>query len=177
VTDKIGDALKLMIGARTEWEETPALHFLYSDGPTVQPGRSAIPEESWAGVAPAQLLYAVSRVMRRTPGMFSAVASPHLAGVAFRTEAWFVFEDMADTGAASAAITAAEQGLVHAHPNRVEHRIVVAVTTDGRRYIATQTRGDEDTIEVIRLGPDDLAGGDVLDALTAMIASIRAGKN
>ncbi len=164
---EICNALRAVLRARTAWDEEPALCVMYLEGREVRLS-PILPEGSWPGGAPGQVLAAMARIFGTLadPAIIAALAPETICGMAFRSEMW---------GLAGPAATAALSRNVRPsqHPDRVDQRVVWAVDLGGTHYTAVQDRGKKE----ITANKVDAPHGTVPEALEKMVRTITAGVN
>lgn len=170
----ICQALEGLLWSRTDWDEAPALLFLYRDGGTVRiSGTSIIPSFAWAE-RPPETLWEFAAVLEEAPdGTLGALAPGYFAGVVFRFEGWGVTLPKNDPAAAYLAQRMQQARQLDQHPDRVEERCAWAVTRDGTHYMAKQPRGGDAAAQKV----DGKIKGLIPSSLTRMIRALSAGVN
>lgn len=135
------DALAAEVTARTEWDEPPALCFLYLHDGKCHVRPLDVPGRYWAAAPPSRVLAAIADGLGEFPGLLQRAAPEGLHGAAFRCEMWEVRGDPADTAALARAEAMAGERRLYQHPGRVEVRSMWAVDRGGASYDATVERG------------------------------------
>lgn len=161
VADRIMDTLVAEVKSRTEWDEAPALYFLYLEAGQCRASALPLPDEIWAIDAPPRVLAQLADGAGELSGLLSAVAPEGLHGAAFRCEAWVVEAGTPGTERYS-EVTAASMGRrLDTHPDRVESRCMYGVDRAGNTYSATQARGEADVKQSVsyrKPGRPDFSG-------------------
>jgi hypothetical protein len=142
VADLIMDTLVAEVKSRTEWDEPPALFFLYLEGGRCRASALPVPDEIWAMDAPPRVLAGLADGAGEFSGLLSAVAPEGLHGAAFRCEAWAVTGGKPGSGSDRELRAASRARRLHVHPDRVESRCMYGVDRAGTTYSAMLARGE-----------------------------------
>ena len=173
--DSILSALRRALEQRTEWDEEPALYFLYMDGLGARLSQAAVPYGAWRG-RPPEALEEMSYALQNGAGELRPAAPKSLYGMAFRCEAYYaVANERTNPGSGRRLEEDARARRISQRPDRVEIRFIQAVDRDGTVYYVSQRR---DTGEVSSdvIPADDAegaqVGGTVPEALDRMVAAL-----
>jgi hypothetical protein len=183
VAEKILAALAAEVSARTEWDEPPALYFLYVEGGKARISQAAVPEFLWSADAPPRVLARIADSLGEFSGLLSAVAPEGLHGAAFRCEAWVVDAGKPGTERRSEVSIEAMAKRLDRHPDRVESRCMYAVDRAGATYSAVQAKGSAEvkrSVSYRKPGNPDFSGiiPDALDRfVTAMLGVEMPGRS
>lgn len=164
-------AVRRHVKARPHWDEPPELSMIRYAGGRAQLRPVPVPDADWARQDRVtdlleRLAHAISR---GGADQIRAAGGPpaDLAGAAFRTEAWMV------AGGGDEVLAAARRRQLHAHPGRVEVRMMTAVDRAGLTYEVTQERlSGRVNAEVFRRADDRLTRGRVPGALDRIVAAL-----
>jgi hypothetical protein len=142
------EAMEAELRARASWNEHAAVYYVLGGGEAVELRDFGLPDILWSAAGdPVLLLESLvsftSAYRRGHPGEPQPVVPESTSGVAFRTEAWMLASDAELPQDEVMAVGG--HGLIHAHPQRVEIRNMIAVLRDGTFHTALQRR---DTGEV-----------------------------
>lgn len=170
LAEEIAAALSAEIAGRTEWDEPPALYFLYVEDGAVTLRRQPYPDEWWSRGRPPEVLEAMSQIIEAHFGPLSAALPESLYAVAFFCETWLVQEPPPGTAERSELESDAWAHRIHTRPDRVETRSMWAVDRNGTRYQVVLRR-DIDT------EPQKVTGsrGDIPESLNRMVRSLTPG--
>ena len=170
MSSTVTGALTAMLSERAEWDEAPALLFLYRDsGGYRYSDASLISDSDWDCRPPVTLhRFAVMTEMPDVGRMLSAVAPHNLAGAVFRCESWAVTQRKGDV------MSPEWRGHLHEHPDRVETRTAFAVMCDGSMWAASQQRGS-DQVTAERL--DGETTGLIPESLHRIVRALTSGVN
>ncbi len=141
VADQVMDTLVAEIEKRDEWDEPPALFFLYLEGGKCRASALPVPDAIWATDAPPRVLARMADGLGEFPGLLSSVAPEGLHGAAFRCEAWAVSGGKPGSRREREVTAASRARQLHVHPDRVESRCMYAVDRAGITYSAMLARG------------------------------------
>lgn len=140
VADRVLDALAAEVTARTEWDEAPALCFLYLHEGKCHVRPISIPDSLWASDAPPRILEGIADCLGEFSWLFQPAAPGELHGAAFRCEMWEVRGDPADAAGFARAEADARARRLYTRPDRVETRSIWAVDRAGITYDVTIER-------------------------------------
>ena len=177
VADQVMDALVAEVKSRTEWDEAPALFFLYLEGGRCRPSPLPLPGEIWAMDAPPRVLARLAGGSREFSGLLQAAAPEGLFGAAFRCEAWAVTGGKPGSERDREVTAASRARRLHVHPDRVESRCMYAVDRAGTTYAAMVARGEarvKRSVSYRKPGRPDFAGiiPDALDRLVTAVLGV-----
>jgi hypothetical protein len=177
VADQVLAALAAEVGSRTEWDEPPALYFLYLDGGKARISQASVPEFLWSADAPPRVLARIADSLGEFSGLLSAVAPEGLHGAAFRCEAWVVDAGKPGTERRSEVSAEAMAKRLDVHPDRVESRCMYAVDRAGATYSVTQAKGDPEvkrSVSYRKPGSPDFTGiiPNALDRLVTALLGV-----
>jgi hypothetical protein len=146
IADVIADALVAEVKKHTEWDEPPALCFVYVEGGRGRVSELPLPEAIWSVDRPPLVLARCAEALGggRVSDLLQRVALEGLHGAAFRCEAWEVDGGRPGTAQRSEAMAEQHAGRLHLHPGRREIRSLYAVDRAGITYAAVQRRGEEE---------------------------------
>lgn len=170
----IARTLAAKLRARTAWDEPPCLYVIRLRAGQYRLQPLPIPVAVWAAGRPPDVLEEIAfaaGIAARIPG---ARRRHHdVYGTAFRFEGWGV--DMRNLDAAqrrqAEADSAAHQ--IHARPDRVEYRLLLAADRTGTTYAARQQRGQAQVLtDVLPPGSALRQDGTVPAALRQMTAAL-----
>lgn len=156
--EELKDKLTADLGARTEWDERPALFTLHkASGQGVRLVQVPIPEQLWTtfGHPPTAVVMVAAGALRmpRNPDgshMLVFPGSGPLIGAAFRYEAYAITKESDHPVVQEAARRREAGGSVPPFrqiPGRIEQRCLTAVDLDGGRYMASSDRIDGSRLE------------------------------
>jgi hypothetical protein len=144
VADLVMDSLAAEVKSRTEWDEPPALFFLYLEGGRCRARPLPVPDFMWEIDAPPRVLSRMADGLGEVGGLLASVAPEGLHGAAFRCEAWAVDAGMPGTERRSEVSAASMARQLHVHPDRVESRCMYAVDRAGITYSAMRAKGSDE---------------------------------
>lgn len=146
IADEIADALVTEVRHRREWDEPPALCFLYVKGGRAGIREVPLPDVIWSAGRPPLILARLAAVSGSEPvsSLLRNAAPEDLYGAAFRCEAWEVIGGEPGTADWSETMADAQAHRLHLRADRREIRSIFAVDRAGVTYIAVQGRGDDD---------------------------------
>lgn len=177
--DSILGALTRAVTSRTEWDEEPALYFLYADAFGARLSQAAVPYGAWSRGRPPEVLEEMSYVLQAgaaEDGSTLAILRPEsLYGMAFRSEAYFaVANERTDPGSGERLVADARARRISQRPDRVEIRFIQAVDRDGTFYYVHQRRDSGEIASDVSPGGGDgpQVGGTVPEALMRMAAAL-----
>lgn len=172
-------ALTRAVTSRTEWDEEPALYFLYADGSGARLSQAAVPYGSWSRGRPPQVLEEISYILQEAAAedvaTLVSLRPESLYGMAFRSEAYYATaNERTDPGSGERLEADALARRISERPDRVEIRFIQAVGQDGTFYYVQQRRDNgEVTSEVFPDGGDGpQVGGTVPEALMRITAAL-----
>lgn len=171
------DALDAEI-ALDEWDMPPHLHLLFTRTTTGEPVMMPlpIPEDVWERFAPYQVLGISAELITKAPMMDLEEGVLDILGLAFFCEGWALKAKNTDEEATRAVQEYAEHHSIADHPDRIEVKMVSAVTPDGMRYFSTYERGDTEAMEMVVQHKDDTGkkqiDGRIFEALEALIEGL-----
>lgn len=176
MTDGILDAMAAELERRQEWDEAPALYFLYDNPDGLHLSQLDIPADRWALDRPPEVLRWLAERLASSGGFLSALAPQGLCAVAFRFEAWTVAGPAADPLLRATAELDAHDHVLHLRPDRVEARMMMAAGQDGTIYQVVHCR-DGQVVPRLSSGPlgeggSGTFGGSVPQSLSMIIAAI-----
>jgi hypothetical protein len=149
IAELVMDTLVAEVKSRTEWDEAPALYFLYLEDGKCRASALPLPDALWAVDAPPRVLARLAEGAGDFSALLSSVAPEGLHGAAFRCEAWVVEAGKPGTERYSEAVAASMGRRLDSHPERVESRCMYAVDRAGATFSATQARGDGEVRESV----------------------------
>lgn len=161
-------ALEAALRARTKWDESPGLYFLkHQDGCVEVSDRELF--DRWPP-HPPDALPLIAEAMEDTGFLAAAFTAPHnFIGMAFRCESWAVFTPGPEIPPGVRKMMEARK--LHTHPDRVECRVIWAVTRSGRHYFASQKRGSDQ----IEKGATENREGTIPESLDRMVRALLTG--
>lgn len=161
-------ALVAAIGARTAWDEPPALYTVHRGPGACHLRPLNIRADSWSGRRPHEVILGFALTIPAAP---SPAASPDLIGLALRCEAWTLLaKDMtADQRSRTAAGHFFRPSL---EPNRAEVRVIYGVDTAGTAYHLQQLRGGKPQLVICPPGGEAAVAGEVPCALRGLLAAM-----
>jgi hypothetical protein len=177
VADRIMDTLVAEVKSRTDWDEPPALYFLYLEGGESRASALPLPDVIWTMDAPPRVLSRLADGAGEFSGLLSSVAPEGLHGAAFRCEAWVVEAGKPGTERYSEATAASMARRLDTHPDRVESRCMYGVDRAGTTYSATQARGQDEVRQSVsyrKPGRPDFSGiiPNALDRLVMAVLEV-----
>lgn len=177
--DSIVGALRRAVTERTEWDEEPALYFLYADASGARLSQACVPRGAWSRGRPPEVLEEMSYVLQEAAadeaGVLGSLRWESLYGVAFRCEAYFaIANERTDPGSGGRLEADAAARRISERPDRVEIRFIQAVDRDGTFYFVQQRRDNgEVTSDVFPAdGDGPQVSGTVPEALNRMAAAL-----
>lgn len=171
----LADACAELIRSRTKWDEGPAIYFVYREGTGILLRN--------LGIRPRVLLRldrAGDRI-RAAANMihpYAELAPENLVGAAYRDEGWLVYSHISDVAGTDQLKAAANARQIHAHPSRIECRLVSAATApEYAPIMLMQDRGEQ---KVTLTGPvpgadTEKIEGDVPDAIAVLARALIEG--
>jgi len=161
--ERVIPVLMAELASRTDWDESPDLLFMCDGDETHHPGQLELhplgvaPEFWMMAPHPLDMLDALVRGMAAYdslpdysefgfPKPPPPVLPPTFAGLVFRFEAWGIDPEVAgspDPAVRERIRRAAAEHDLHAQPERVESRQILACSSTGEFYWAQQQRGHE----------------------------------
>jgi hypothetical protein len=139
VADLVVGALVAEVESRADWDEPPAVYFMYLHEGKCHVSALEVPVSYWRAGPPARVLRALAEGLGEFSGLMQALAPGELHGAAFRCEMWEVRTPEGGEGLAEAE-AAADARELYAHPGRVEVRSMWAVDRAGITYNAVLDR-------------------------------------
>lgn len=165
------DAMAAELGQRREWGEPPALYFAFDGEDGLHLVRLPVPDDAWAIDAPPVVLRWLAREFAASG--LPALAPAALRAVAIPFEAWTVAGPLEDAAYREAAQQDARDRMLHARPDRVEVRMMLAAGRDGATHMVTERRdGVPVPPATTASGSADALGGSVPESLARIIAAI-----
>lgn len=166
------EAMEAELAQRGEWDEPPALYFAYDDDDEgLHLAELPVPEDAWSAGELPEILRWLAEQFSASP--LPALAPAALRGVAFRFEAWTVAGPLEDAAYREAAQQDARDRMLHARPDRVEVRMMLAAGRDGATHMVTERRdGVPVPPATTASGSADALGGSVPESLARIIAAI-----
>jgi hypothetical protein len=161
VAELVLDALAAEVKGRTEWDEPPALYFLYLHDGKCHARPLPVPGAVWSADAPPRVLARMADGLGEFSHLLSAVAPEGLHGAAFRCEAWVVDAGKPGTERYSEVTAASMARRLDVHPDRAESRCIYGVDRAGNTYSATQARGEDEirrSVSYRKPGQPDFSG-------------------
>lgn len=170
------DVMAAELAERREWDEPPALYFLYEEDGGCLLRQLPIPDDRWEGNAPPDVLRWLAEQLAGMGGMLREMAPRELRAVAFRFEAWAITGPAEDPLLRATAEADARDHVLHLRPDRVEARMMLAAGSDGVIYQATARRDGLPEPDVtsgpLGEGGGGTFGGSVPESLSMIIAAI-----
>lgn len=169
----ISRALAAELGSRTAWDEPPCLYTIRLRAGQCRLQPVPIPRAAWAAGRPPDILEYIAlaaEIASRIPG---TRRHGDLYGTAFRTEGWGL--DMQNLDAAQRRQAEADSAAhrIHARPDRIEYRLLVAADLTGTTYAARQQRGQDQVLtDIFPPGSALRQDGAVPAALRRMTAAL-----
>ncbi len=142
--DLIADALAAELLARTDWDEPPALCFLYVEAGRPRISALLLPDEMWSADRPPAVLARFAAISTSHSSLLASVAPEGLHGAAFRCEAWEIDAGKPGTARRSEALADSMAHRIEQRPDAKEIRSIYAVDRAGITYAAVQRRGEDD---------------------------------
>jgi hypothetical protein len=140
----ISRALAAELSSRTAWDEPPCLYTIRLQAAQYRLQPVPIPLAAWATGRPPDVLEEIAlaaEIASRIPG---ARRHRDLYGAAFRCEGWGLDMRGLDAGQRREAEADSAAHRIHARPDRIEYRLLVAADRTGATYAARQQRGQDE---------------------------------
>lgn len=171
--EAIKEGLTAALRKRRAWEEPPALCFVnLEDGEVVVSDFSIFnrwpPEPTFALPHIADTMNELGEMVSK----FAGGVPDNLVGISFRCEAWSLAYSKKEDAELPHQRRMRELRLLHAHPLRVEIRLITAAFSGGRIFMASQERGSEE-IEVHEA--NEQIEGIVPESLARMLTGLTMG--
>jgi hypothetical protein len=169
----ISRLLAAELGARTAWDEPPCLYAIRQQAGRFRLQPLPIPPAAWATGRPPDVLEAIARTAELAARLPGTRRRSDLYGTAFRFEGWGLdmqnmTSDQRRQGQADAAAH-----LIHARPDRVEYRLLLAADRTGTTYAAHQQRGQhQPTEDIFPPGRHHHHDGAIPDALRRLTTAL-----
>jgi hypothetical protein len=184
--DTLQDALKEALDAEIlldQWDEMPHLHLVLTRPSTGAPYMIPlpIPEHIWEQFIPYEVLSITAEMIKTAPPIELDRTVADIIGLAFFCEGWALKSRKNPTEQETRELQRwAEKHSIVDHPDRIEVKMVTAVTTNGLRYFTTYERGEPEAMEVVveRMdAPEDerkQVDGRVFEAMERLIENFQA---
>ena len=170
----IVEALAAAVGSRSEWDEAPALGFVYVENGACRVSELPLPEAIWSTDRPPAVLARLAEGFGEWDDLLQDVAPEGLYGAAFRCEAWEISGGKPGTAERSEAMADSAAHRLHVRPDRKEIRSIYAVDRAGITYSAVQRRGESNVRKSIAYPEPGKHGfsGTIPGALDLIVASL-----
>lgn len=161
------------LAQRTDWDECPALHFLYKEGRKIRVGGELLPGDVWHDHRPPDVLSWIAEQLEgtRMAQLMAAVAPKSFYGLLFRCESWMASAGPDASGADhDELMDDARRHTIHNRPDRIEARFAIAATADGIWAVHVPR---SDGHESLVMSPGEEFEGAVPDALASIFRSLK----
>jgi hypothetical protein len=161
-----------------EWDEPPQLRLLIStpSNGVMKFMPLPIPGEIWERFHPYQVLNLSAEMMDTSavPPLDIPADEITIEGLVLVNEGWALRSKTSDEEEVKRLQEYAETHSIEFHPDRIEVKMVSAVTKNGNRYLTTYERGSKDSWHVLtghKDSPDEHLDGRIYEAMERLLAS------